>query len=129
LLSELRKVINRQDDFESRMLQWGIFELNVKGRITPPKDAPDGWVHRADVSGQIESRDELPAKMFVRLARAELARAVDNIDRIYPDLAELETASIDNVLGYEKSPEDDLTVPSGPNPKPTPNANKEKEGG
>lgn len=113
LRSELKTVINRQEDFESRMLQWGLFELKITRYAEPGPDTTDAWALSAENAGQIESKNSLPNSRFAWSARQSLQKSIDNLDKVWPELRTMTREDVAKT--YKKSPEDDL--PSPPSPK------------
>ncbi len=113
LQSELKEVIGRQEDFESRMLQWGCFSLEIKGTATPGPNTSDAWALSAENSGQIQSKYSLPNTRFAWSARQSLQESIDNLDRIWPELRTMTRE--DAATTHKKNSEDDL--PSPPSPK------------
>jgi|GEM_PF-4172320 len=120
--SELRSVISRQEDFESRMLQWGALDVTgVRIHYSTP-DHSEAWVHDSRKSGKITQKEDLPRYILAHSSWEHLKETTETLEKFLPEL--MKTDPLANKKN-KKNPEDALPAP--PSPKSTPTEQR-KEG-
>lgn len=111
LVQELRKTVDRYEDFECRMLQWGAIQFSGIRHSIPNSEDKYGWVFNPQVAGSITDENQLPNVLFAWSARQQLKEAIENLDSVMPELGKLSREQAKAMHFKKKNSEDDLASP------------------